>query len=597
MNETPQRRLAAIVSADVVGYSRLMGVDETSTLADLRAHRAELIDPKIAEHGGRIVKVMGDGLLLEYPSVVAATQCVIEIQQGMVTRNQGIDDGRRIVFRIGINLGDIIIEGEDILGDGVNIAARLQEIAEPGGIAISARVYEDIRDRLEANFEDTGEQSLKNIARPVHVWRWAAQAKTAPVPLDQPLPLPDKPSIVVLPFNNMSGDEEQEYFADGITEDITTELSRYQQLFVIARNTAFTYRGQSHNIQDIATELGVHFVLEGSVRKAGNRVRINAQLIDGQNGNHLWAERFDGDVDEIFDLQDDVTHQVVSATVPQIAEAQLARLRRGERIFDEAHDLALQARDDLDHANSQSDPVFLASCKEKASRAIALNDRCFPAYTSLCVAYWQELLKFWTDDGAETKRLLEQTAQHFVALAPANHSAHYCAGIANMMVGRAEAGAQNMRHSLSLNPNDTLVMGLLSNVEAYLEHFSEAKSLAAQVIRRNPKGTYDTGTAYLSLAEAAYAEDDDNFRDFAEKAIQHHPTAPVRRAFMIAHAARTGDGDLLREHWRLLHQISPRFIANALETEHKFFATAATNEKIMNALGKIDLATGELKSG
>ncbi|MBT4490154.1 MAG: guanylyl cyclase, partial [Rhodospirillaceae bacterium] len=536
-------------------------------------------------------------LLLEFPSVVNAAHCAIEFQTGMAARNEAVDEDHRIIFRIGINLGDIIIEGDDILGDGVNIAARLQEIAAPGGIAISARVHEDIQDRLETDFEDTGEQSLKNIARPVRVWQWTAENKAAPVAVDEALQLPSKSSIVVLPFNNMSGAGEQDYFSDGITEDITTELSRYSELFVIARNTAFTYKGQNHNILEIAQELGVHFVLEGSVRKAGDRVRINAQLIDGQNGSHLWAERFDGGIEEIFDLQDEVTHQVVSATVPQIAEAELARMRRGERIFDAAYDLAWQARGDLVQSGRQSDPALLDVAKEKSRQAIAMNERCLAAYATLCIAYWVGMLRAWTDDPEETLRLLDQTARKYVSLNPNDHFAHFSGGLAHMMSGRGPDAIRNMRHSNSLNPNDTFVLSILANVEAHMGHFDEAKAHAEQSIRRNPKGTLDTGSAYLALSQVAYVEDGEKFRHFAEMAIQHDPTAPLRRAMMIAHAVEIGDETLLQEHWQHLNRVAPRFLADRLENrENRFYHAEAPNERILAALEKVDLSNGALKS-
>ncbi len=302
MSADTQRRLAAIVSADVVGYSRLMGVDEAGTLTALRAHRADLIDAKIAQHGGRIVKTMGDGLLLEFPSVVEATQCVIEVQQGMAERNTSVDADRRITFRIGVNLGDVIIDGEDILGDGVNIAARLQEIAEPGGVTVSSRVHEDVRDRLDFVFEDVGEKSLKNIARPVHVWRWSPDGPVdeSSTVADAPLPAPDRPSIAVLPFENMSDDSEQQFFADGITEDIITALSRFHSLDVVGRNSSFAYEGKSVDLKRVSKELSAQYILEGSVRKAGNRVRISAQLIDGVADRHIWAERYDRELEDVF---------------------------------------------------------------------------------------------------------------------------------------------------------------------------------------------------------------------------------------------------------------------------------------------------------
>jgi len=308
-----ERRLAAILAADVAGYSRLMGEDEAGTLSALRQFRTELLAAKVSRNRGKVVKSMGDSWLVEFTSVADAVTCAIEVQEGLVGNES-------IKLRVGVHLGDISHEDDDIYGDGVNIAARLQEIADPSAIVISDIARRSIDGKLAAVFTDLGTHTLKNIAEPVTAYGWGMTTVTAETGA---LPLPDKPSIVVLPFNNMSGDPEQEYFADGMTEDITTELARFSELFVIARNTAFTFKGHVHNVQDVAYELGIHFVLEGSVRKAGNRIRINAQLIDGQNGNHLWAERYDGNIDQIFDLEDEVTHKVVSATVPHINEAEL----------------------------------------------------------------------------------------------------------------------------------------------------------------------------------------------------------------------------------------------------------------------------------
>ena len=327
---TEQRRLAAIVSADVAGYSRLMGRDESGTLAALKALRQEVVDPAIASHGGRIVKTTGDGLLLEFPSVVNAVRCAVEVQTAMADRTAGIAEDRRIAFRIGINLGDIIVEGDDIFGDGVNVAARLQEIAPPGGICISSRVHDDVRDRLDTAFDDGGAQTLKNIARPVQVWRWQPGTTVAPKPAPAPtaLPLPDKPSIAVLPFQNMSGDPEQEYFADGIVEDIITALSRFKSLFVIARNSSFTYKGRAVDMRQVGRELGVRYVLEGSVRKAGGRVRITGQLIEASTNAHLWAEKIDGELSDVFELQDQITASVVSSIAPTIEQAEIKRVRQ-----------------------------------------------------------------------------------------------------------------------------------------------------------------------------------------------------------------------------------------------------------------------------
>ena len=299
-----ERRLAAILAADVAGYSRLMGADEDGTLAALKVYRREIIDPKITEHRGRIVRIIGEGLLVEFASVIAAVRWAVEVQRAMGERNAGLPQEKRIEFRIGINAGDIIIDGADIWGDGVNVAARLEALAEPGGICVSGRVQEDIHGSIEIGFEDIGEQQLKNIARPVQVYRVLLNGATKATPA---LQSPHRPSIAILPFNNMSGDPEQEYFADGMVEEITTALSRTRWLFVIARNSSFTYKGRPVDVKQVGRELGVRYVLEGGVRKAADRVRITAQLIDVSTGAHLWADRFDGSLENIFELQDQVT--------------------------------------------------------------------------------------------------------------------------------------------------------------------------------------------------------------------------------------------------------------------------------------------------
>jgi len=292
-----ERRLAAILAADVAGYSRLMEADEEGTLAALRAIRRELGDPKIAEHRGRIVKTTGDGMLVEFQSVVDAVRCAVELQRQMVERNAAVPEGKRIEFRIGIHQGDIIVEDGDIFGDGVNLAARLEGLADPGGICVSGRVHADVAGKLDVGFEDLGEQRVKNISRPVRVFRAQFRTPTATAETRPALPLPDKPSLVVLPFQNMTGDDEQEYFADGMVEEITTAIARLPWLFVIARNSAFIYKGRAVDVKQVARELGVRYVLEGSVRKAGNRVRITGQLIDTTTSAHIWADRFDGALD------------------------------------------------------------------------------------------------------------------------------------------------------------------------------------------------------------------------------------------------------------------------------------------------------------
>jgi adenylate cyclase len=342
---TPTRRLAAILAADVAGYSRLIGADEGGTLSALKAIRAELIDPTIAAHNGWLVKTTGDGLLVEFGSVVDALRCATEVQAGMTERNATVPANKHIEFRIGINMGDIVVEDGDIFGDGVNVAARLESLAEPGGICASARVQEDAAGKLDLAFEDLGEQALKNIARPVRVYRIATAGPVSATAQETPaLAVPDKPSIAVLPFANMSGDPEQEYFADGMVEEIITALSRIRWLFVIARNSSFTYKGQAVDVKRIGQELGVRYVVEGSVRKAAGRVRITAQLIDAQTGTHLWADRFDGSLEDVFELQDKVASSVAGVIEPALRAAEIRRSSHRPTQDLTAYDLYLRAR-------------------------------------------------------------------------------------------------------------------------------------------------------------------------------------------------------------------------------------------------------------
>jgi TolB-like protein/Tfp pilus assembly protein PilF len=364
-----QRRLAAILAADIVGYSRLMGADEPGTLARVKALRAELLYPTVDAYGGRIVKTTGDGALIEFPSAVDAVQHAVRVQREMTRRNANESDDQRLDLRMGINLGDIIIDGDDIYGDGVNVAARLEGLASPGGICVSGTVYEHVRGKLDAQFDDLGPQTLKNIAKPVQVFRVSLEPTQAEGALP---PLPDKPSIAVLPFQNMSGDSEQEYFVDGMVEDIITGLSRIKWLFVIARNSTFTYKGRAVDVKQVGRELGVRYVLEGSVRKAGDRVRITGQLIDAGTGVHVWAERYDRKFDDIFALQDDITLSVIGAIEPSLRLAEVERVKRKRSDSLGAYDLVLQAQPDV----YTRMPGPSAKALELLERALALD----PAY-------------------------------------------------------------------------------------------------------------------------------------------------------------------------------------------------------------------------
>ena len=405
-----ERRLTAILAADVAGYSRLMGDDEEGTLAQLMAHRRALVDPKIEEHRGRIVKTTGDGMLVEFASVVDAVRCAVDIQRGMSERNAEAAVGKRIEFRIGINVGDIIIEGDDIFGDGVNVAARLEALAEAGGICVSERVQEDAQGKLDVAFEDIGEQQLKNIARPVRAYRVQLGALAATPRAS--LALPDKPSIAVLPFDNMSGDAEQEYLADGIVEAITAALSRIKSFFVIARNSAFTYKKRATNVRDIGKELGVAYLLEGSVQKAGNRLRITVQLIETEGGAHVWTGRYDGTLDDIFDLQDRITEQVAGALQPSIRIAEVERSRRKRPQDLGAYDYAMRAM-----------PHVWALEKEESEKALELLDKALavdPEYPlALSLAGWchaQRSVYTWTDDIAESQVLARTLAERAAEL-------------------------------------------------------------------------------------------------------------------------------------------------------------------------------------
>jgi TolB-like protein len=378
-----QRQLSAILAADVAGFSRLIGLDEEGTLVRLKELRRTLIDPKINEHRGRIVKTMGDGLLVQFASAVDAVRCAVDMQRQMAEQDADTADDRKFEFRIGINVGDIVIDGDDIYGDGVNVAARLEGLSEPGGICVSLAVHDQVRDKLDLTFEDAGEQQLKNIARPVRVYR--VQLGETVTKTVAALPLPDKPSIAVLPFQNMSGDPEQEYFADGMVEEIITALSRFGQLFVIARNSSFTYKNRIVDVKQVGRELGVRYILEGSVRKAGNKVRITGQLVDSSTGAHLWADRFDGGLEDIFDLQDQVTASVVGAIAPKLEQAEIERSRRKPTESLDAYDYFLRGMPGTYHWTKEANSEALSHFY----RAIEIDPNFASAYGMAARCYAQ----------------------------------------------------------------------------------------------------------------------------------------------------------------------------------------------------------------
>jgi TolB-like protein len=522
------RRLAAILAADVAGYSRLMGADEEGTLERLKALRRELVDPTIAGHRGRIVKTTGDGLLVEFPSVVDAVRCAVEVQQAMPEWNTGVAADSRIELRIGINLGDVIVEPDDLYGDGVNIAARIEALADAGGVFVSNTVYEHVRDRLPFVFEDLGEQQVKNIARPVRVYRVRDLDATVKSPATSALPLPDKPSIAVLPFANMSGDPEQEYFADGMVEEIITALSRIRWLFVIARNSSFTYKGQAVDVKQVARELGVRYVLEGSVRKAGNRVRITAQLIDAQSGTHLWADRFDGSLEDIFDLQEKVAVSAAGVIEPTLQTSEIRRSSERPTQDLTAYDLYLRALAnfpwlekeqllsalDLLEGAIARDPHYgvalswAAACHLRigvdgyaedpercrrnglalAERALGLADG-DPAVLAN-VAY---VLGVSGEDLNTALALVDRS----VALNPSYARGWYFRGMLRIFAGQCDVAIELLETSLRLSPREVLATPRFSLGMAHFlsRHFERAAELLSQSMRQFP-----TPLTYRALA-------------------------------------------------------------------------------------------------
>jgi len=479
------RRLAAILAADVVGYSRLMEKDEAATLAALKAHRAEIIDPLIAEHGGRIVKLMGDGALVEFPSVVDAVSCAVAVQEDMAERNAAVDEDRRIVLRIGVNLGDVVVDGDDIYGDGVNVAARLEALAEPGGIALSGYAHDQVAGKIEAAFEDAGEHELKNIARPIRVYRVASKRKpltTESSLLD--LRLPDKPSIAVLPFTNMSGDPEQDYFADGLTEDIITELSRFHSLFVTARNSSFAFKGEAVDIKDIGRKLGVAHVLEGSVRRSGQRVRVTAQLIDTVTGNHIWAERYDRELRDVFDVQDEVTQTLVSIIAGRLGNPVPAQLRRSHPDNMTAYELVLRGKGHFQH-NTKPDNE---RARELFQRAIDSDPDYAQAHVWLAWTHFFDYELGFSADPDETSALGFLHAKRAVDLDGTDAWAQAGLSYSYMYRRQFDLGETHIDRAIALNPNDADILSLRGLFLSYLGRPDEGMASLEMALRRNPFG-------------------------------------------------------------------------------------------------------------
>jgi TolB-like protein/class 3 adenylate cyclase len=569
------RRLAAIMAADIAGYSRLMGADEEGTLRQIKSHRKELIDPKITEHRGRIVKTTGDGMLVEFVSVVDAVRCAVDIQRAMIERTAQLPAEKRIQLRVGINVGDIIIDDNDIYGDGVNVAARLESLAEPGGIMVSRNVYDQVRDKLSFSFEDMGEQLVKNIARPIGVHRvslaeCAMETVRSTAASKPALSLPDKPSIAVLPFENMSGDHAQDYFADGMVEDIITALSRMRWLFVVARNSSFTYKARAVDVKQVGRELGVRYVLEGSVRKAANRVRITGQLIDALTGVHLWADRFEGALEDIFDLQDQMTASVVGAIAPKLEQAEIERAKRKPTERLDAYDYYLRGMASVHlwtkEANSEALQLF--------STAIEVDPEFASAYGMAAWCYaWRKWNGWMTDrvqEIAATERLVRRAAElgkdDAIALCRGGFSLGH-------VVGDLQGGAALIDRALVLNPNlatawllSGWIRGFLGEPEVAIEHLERAMRLSPlDPLNFLAQG----GVAWAHFYAARYNE----ASSWAEKALRERPNYGSAMRMAAACYALAGRLEEAQKAMARLRQADPERRVSNLKDVISFFGS------------------------
>jgi TolB-like protein/class 3 adenylate cyclase len=554
-----RRRLAAILAADVVGYSRLMSGDEAGTLARLKAFRRELFEPKTKHYRGRIFKTTGDGALVEFKSAIDAVNSAVDVQGMLAEREAGVAEDCRIRLRIGISLGDVIVEGSDLYGNGVNVAARMESLAEPGGICISGNVYEQVRGAVGLTLVDLGEQKVKNITSPVHAYRVHLGSSSGVTEPDRqragtPPPLPEKPSIAVLPFQNLSGDPNQEYFADGVVEDIITALSRTRWLFVIARNSSFTYKGRAVDVKQVGRELGVRYVLEGSVRKAANRVRITAQLINASTGSHIWADHFDGGLDDIFDLQDQVTASVVGAIAPRLEQAEIERARRKPTENLDAYDYFLRGMASFyQRTKEATNEALQLFCK-----AIERDPEFASAYALAAWCYAWRKAQGWMNDRAQEiaegvrlgRRAVELGRDDAIALARGGHAIAF-------LCGDVDAGIASVDRALILNPNLAIAWYLSGWLRAYSGQPEVAIEHLARAMRLSPLDptSYHTqvGTGFAHLLAGRF----DDASSWAEKAFQEETNYAPAPAVAAASHALAGRLEEARQAMGRLRQINP----------------------------------------
>ena len=545
------RRLAAIVAADVAGYSRLMGLDEVGTARTLREHR-KVTDALVAKNGGRIVKTTGDGVLLEFPSVVDAVEYAVAVQAVMAQRNEGIPQDQRMLFRIGINLGDILIEGEDILGDGVNVAARLESIAEPGGICISSSAYDQVRGKVAVEFTDLGEQTLKNIARPVRAYAVGPNANT-----DRALPpLTSAPrlSMVVLPFINLGGDPEQEYFVDGVTESLTTDLSRISGAFVIAHNTALTFKGKAVDVKQIGRELNVRYVLEGSVQRGGNRLRVNVQLIDAETGNHLWAERFDKPVADLFDMQDEIVSRLANTVNAQLIAVEARRAERSPH--PDATDLCFQG---AAWFNMGRTPENLAQALGFYERALALEPGNVEALVGTALVDFGIASSFFTDDRMEHLTAAEAAVTKALRLAPNHPQAHFVLGLVQTFANRAAQGIAQCERALALDRNLARAHGNIGTAKFYLGRGGETEAHIEQALRLSPRDTnVYIWNLFAGLAKFWQGADAEAIV-WLRRSLEANRNYPIAHFYLAAVLAHLGELDEARANAQAGLALDPSF--------------------------------------
>jgi adenylate cyclase len=574
--KTVERRLAAILAADVAGYSRLMGTDEVGTLNALKAHREELIDPAIAARRGRIVKTTGDGLLAEFPSAVDAVDCAIVIQRGIALRNESVSEGNRLTFRIGINVGDIIVEGADIFGDGVNVAARLETAAEPGGICISGTAFDQVERKVGADFEDLGLQEVKNIANPVRVYRVGSKAiKTSRVNS----PVPDKPSIAVLPLDDLSGDRRQQYFCDAVAEDLTTALSRFDWLFVAARNAAFAYRGEAVDIKRVGRELRVRYVLEGSVQRVDKKVRVNIQLVDTDTLGHVWAERIDREMDDPFDLQDDIVARIASTTAPEIIRAEIARTdRKPAELFGP-----------WDHYVSAMNHYYAmtASDIEKAishlEQAVKVDPQFGAAYglRSLCETH--AATRGWHRPAKTAYQVAERFAELAVRLSPTSPETNEALAFVLFCTGRAREAVRVAQRSVELNPYFARAHAALAHalvMSGNLEGALAACEMGLRSTARDQRGSWihdALGHIYFFLGQYEKAI------DVSHIALQHDPSLFGALVTLACANAQLGRQDEAERAVNRLVTYIPGFSLRAVR-KNPMFSDPAFVKKLLDSL-------------